>query len=208
MIQNHKYDFVSTGREDPPETFLLPREVAKSWFRCVVLHYGLLINSPPVRAHVLIFAVERGLRAEWNAQWVVAPHVEDARTVFPDVNTRWILEEEWDQNAFTQLTRFLMSDVYLGSLHLPQDDIIDICCPICRQLLSRQYILTEYRGLSMERDLLHRDLPLGCELELGWLARNGKRPLSRFLLAIQARFIVVGSMEVRFLCIESLTCVG
>ena len=160
--------------------FLLPREVAKSWFRRTVLHRGLLIDPPPVRAHVLISAMEGGLRDEWNAQWAVAPHVDDARTVFPDVYTRWIPEDEWDRNAFTLLTRFPMSDLYLGSLHLPQDDIIDICCPSCGQLLSRQHVLTECRGLSMEQDLLRRDLPPGCELELGWLPRNGKRPLSRF----------------------------
>ena len=156
---------------------------------------------------MLIFVVERGLRAEWNTQWAVAPDVEDTWTVFPDVNARWITEDEWDRNAFTLLMRFLVSDVYLGSLHLPQDDIIDICCPICGQLLSRQQVLTECRFLSMERELLHRDLPPGCELELGWLARNGKRLLSRFLLAIQARFAAAGSMEVRSPCIESLTCV-
>ena len=52
------------------------------------------------------------------------------------------------------LMRFLVSNVYLGPLHLPQDDIINICCPICEQLLSRQHVLTECCDLLMERDLL------------------------------------------------------
>ena len=58
MVRNHRYDLVSSGREAPPSTFLLPREVAKSWFRRAVLHRGLLLDPPPVRSHLMLSAID------------------------------------------------------------------------------------------------------------------------------------------------------
>ena len=154
-------------------------------------------RTPPVRTHVLISAMEWGLRAEWNAQWNTATRVEDARVVFPVVGTPWLSEHIRDRSTFTLLMRFLVSDVYLGSLHLPQDDLIDAFCPICGEGLSRHHILADCRGLSLERTLLCRDLPESRISDLGWLARFGERPLSRFLVAAQARFAAAGGMDIR-----------
>ena len=197
MIRNHRYNLVSSGREGVPGTFLLPREVAKSWFCRAILHRGLLIDPPPVRSHVLFSAVDRGLCTEWNAQWRSAPHVEDARRVFLVVGTPWLSAKIRDRNAFTLVMRFLVSKVYLGSLHLRQDDLYDELCPICGEGLSRQHILEECRGLSLERARLCCDLLEGKISELGWLARHGERPLSRFLLAVQARFVVADGMAIQ-----------
>ena len=56
----------------------------------------------------------------------------------------------------------------------------------------------------MERALLCRDLPDGRISDLGWLARHGERPLSRFLLAVQARFAAAGGMDIRSAHVEVL----
>ena len=197
MVRNHRYDFVSYGQDQPSDTFLLPREVATSWFRRAVLHRGLLRDPPPVRAHLLLSAIDRGLRQEWQSQWISTPGVEDARAVFPVVGSRWMSESVRDRGAFTLLMRFLVSDVYLGSLHLPQDDLYDSYCPICGEDLSRRHILEECRGLTLERALLSCDFPEAKLSDLGWLARFRERPLSRFLMAVQARFAAAGEMDIR-----------
>ena len=197
MVRNHRYDFVSYGQDQPSDTFLLPREVATSWFRRAVLHRGLLRDPPPVRTHLLLSAIDRGLRQEWQSQWISTPGVEDARVVFPVVSSRWMSESIRDRGAFTLLLRFLVSDVYLGSLHLPQDDLYDLYCPICGEDLSRRHILEECRGLTLERALLSRDFPESKLSDLGWLARFRERPLSRFLMAVQARFAAAGEMNIR-----------
>ena len=204
MVRNHRYDLVSSGREEVPGTFLLPREVAKSWFRRAILHRGLLIDPPPVRSHLLLLAIDRGLRAEWNAQWRTATRAEDARKVFPIVGAPWLSENSRDRSNFTLLMRFLVSDVCLGSLHLPEDDLFDVFCPICGEGLSRQHILEECRGLGVERALLCHDLPDGRIWDLGWLSRYGERPLGRFLLAVQARFAAAGGMDIRSAHVEML----
>ena len=54
MVRNHQCDLVSSRREEVPSTFLLPREVAKSWFCRAIFHKGLLIDPPPVRSHLLL----------------------------------------------------------------------------------------------------------------------------------------------------------
>ena len=197
MIRNHRYDFVSYGQEQPHDTFLLPREVAISWFRRSVLHRGFLLDPPPVRPHLLLSAVDRGLRHDWNSQWTSTQGVEDARLVFPVAGSPWMSDYIRDRGAFTLLMRFLVSDVYLGSLHLPQDDVYDVCCPICGEDLNRRHILEECRGLILERTLLSNDIPMATLSDLGWLARSHERPLSRFLLAVQARFAAAGGMDIR-----------
>ena len=205
MIRNHRYDFVSYGQDQPRDTFLLPREVATSWFRRSVLHRGLLLDPPPVRPHLLLSALDRGLRQDWNSQWSSAPGVDDARVVFPVAGFSWMSDSIRDRSAFTLLMRFLVSDVYLGSLHLPQDDLYDVCCPICGMDLDRRHILEDCRGLIMERTLLFRDVPEFRLSDLGWLARSCERPLSRFLLAVQARFAAAGDMYIWSEQIQSLS---
>ena len=204
MVRNHQYDFVSSGREKVPGTFLLPRDVAQSWFRRAILRREMLIDPPPVRSHLLLSVIDRGLRAEWNAQWRMATRAEDAQKVFSVVGTPWLSENIRNQSTFTLLMRFLVSDVYLGSLHLPEDDLFDVFCPICGEGLSRQHILEECRGLSLERALLCRDLPDDRISDLGWLARHGERPLSRFLVAVQARFAAAGGMAIQSAHVEVL----
>ena len=117
--------------------------------------------------------------------------------VFPVVGPPWMSESIRDRGAFTLLMRFLVSDVYLGSLHLPQDDLYDVCCPICGEDLSRRHILEECRGLTLERTFLSRDLPEAKLSDLGWLARFCERPLGRLLMAVQARFAAAGGMNIR-----------
>ena len=124
--------------------------------------------------------------------------------MFPVVGTPWLSAKIRDRNTFMLVLRFLMSEVYLGSLHLPQDDLCDELCPIYGESLSRQHILEECRGLSLERARLCCDLLEGKISELGWLARHGERPLSRFLLAVQARFVVAGGMAIRSAQVHAL----
>ena len=92
MVQNHHYDLVSSRWEEVPDTFLLKRKVAKSWFFCVVLHKELLIDPPLVCSHLLMSAIDRGLCVEWNSQWCSEPGVVDAHKVFLAVGTPWLLE--------------------------------------------------------------------------------------------------------------------
>ena len=61
----------------------------------------------------------------------MAPEVEDAKQVFPMAGSFPFATLLWDQNKFTRFVRFLVSDVYLGSLHLSRDDLFDTICPIC-----------------------------------------------------------------------------
>ena len=120
------------------------------------------------------------------------------------MGTPWLSESIRNWSTFTLLMRFLVSDVYLGSLHLPEDDLFDVFCPICGEGLSRQHILEECRGLSLERALLCHDLPDDRIPDLGWLARHGECPLSCFLVAVQARFAAAGGMAIRSAHVEVL----
>ena len=87
MIRNQMYKISPIGRSEVPGTFLLPKEVATTWFCRMILNRGLLSDPPPLRPSVLLLAVDRGLLLEWQAHWRIAPDVEDARKVFPSVGT-------------------------------------------------------------------------------------------------------------------------
>ena len=110
--------------------------------------------------------------------------------VFPFTN------QKRDRQEFTLFVRFLVSDVYLGTLHLPEDDVYDELCPICGEDLNRRHILTECKGLEMERRILCSKIPAYRLSDLGWLARFRERPVSQFLKMVNARFVAVGHMEI------------
>ena len=92
--------------------------------------------------------------------------------------------------------RFLVSDVYLGSLHLPQDDLFDTMCPICGDDLHRLHILCDCRGLQLERSRLLRVIPENRLTDLSWLAKFGEVPLGEFLKQVHRRFSAAGEMEI------------
>ena len=144
---------------------------------------------------------------EWNARWWVAPGVEDVRKVFPNVGTFCPALSIRDRNSFTLFMKFIMSKVYLGSLHLPQDDMFDELCPICGNDLSRQQILEECRGLALEREFLYRTVPKEHLSNLEWLARFRERPLSHFLLMVQDRFALSSEIKIRSDNIQSIPSV-
>ena len=197
MIRNHRYDIISSTKAEVPGTFLLPREVATAWFRRVVIGRGLVSDPPPVRSHVLFSAVDRGLLMEWNARWRMAPEVDDARKAFPTVGSFQLSMHIRDRSRFTRFIRFLVSDVFLGSLHLPKDDVFDTLCPICGDELSRQHVLRECRGLQLERRTLCRSIPEDKLCDLWWIARFGERPISEFLIVVERRFASAGDMDIR-----------
>ena len=151
MVHNHLYEISLAYRLEVPGTFLLPREVAIAWFRCTVLNRGLLANLPLLRPPILISAIGQGLLLEWLAHWKMAPDVEDARKAFPSVGILQMQMNTREQSRFTHFVRFLVNNVYLGSLHLPQDDLFDTMCPICGDELTKIHIMCEYEGLQLER---------------------------------------------------------
>ena len=71
--------------------------------------------------------------------------------------------------------------------------------------MRHQHILEDWRGLGLERALLCSDLSKGRVSDLGWLARHDERPLSGFLLAVQARFAAAGGMSIRSAHVQVLT---
>ena len=92
--------------------------------------------------------------------------------------------------------RFIASDVYLGSIHLPKDDLVDCFCPICGEPISREHILSEWNGLSIERTILFVGCPQTGNLDMQWLVKHNIPQLTKFLLAIEARFLAAGVMVV------------
>ena len=102
-----------------------------------------------------------------------------------------------NRSKFTRFIRFLVSDVFLGSLHLPKDDAFDTLCPICGDELSRQHVLRECRGLHLERRTLCRSIPEDKLCDLWWIARFGERPISEFLIVVERRFASAGDMDIR-----------
>ena len=135
---------------DVPGTFLLPREIGTAWFHRIVLSRGLLANPPPSRPHLLTSAIDRGLLQEWNARWRAAPEVQDVRKIFPLAGSVNVSMRGRDRDKLTRFLRFLVSDVYMGTLHLPRDDEFDTLCPLCGDDLTRLHLLCECKGLAME----------------------------------------------------------
>ena len=90
-----------------------------------------------------------------------------------------------DRSKFTRFIRFLVSDVFLGSLHLPKYDVFDTLRSICGDELSRQHVLLECRGLQLERRALCHSILEDKLCNLWWIARFGERPISEFLIVVQ-----------------------
>ena len=90
-----------------------------------------------------------------------------------------------DRVKFTIFVRFLISDVYLGSLHLPRDDFFDTICPICSDELSMQHVLVDCRGLQLEGEMLYQHIPTEKLTDLRWIAQFGEHPICEFLSRVQ-----------------------
>ena len=168
MIKNHRQAFISMGKLEVPGTYLLPREVAIACYRRVVIGRELLQDPPPARNFLLFSAVDHGLCWEWNAHWRSAPDVTDAQQAFPIVGSYIVPWTIPDQGQFTYFLQFRISDVYIGSLHLPRNDMFDLNCPICGGDLNRQHILVECLGLQLERGTL-RGIPTDKLSNFWWL---------------------------------------
>ena len=121
--------------------------------------------------------------------------MEDVRKAFPRVGCSPLIYQIRDRKKL--FVRFLISDVYLGTLHLLQDDLYDELCPVCGEDLSRIHILVHCKGLELERQILHRMIPASHLTDFQWLAQHGEKPLSTFLSMVQARFAMAGSITVR-----------
>ena len=205
MIKNYRIDLVTPRQVDVPGTFLLPREIGTAWFHRIVLSRGLLANPPPSRPHLLTSAIDRGLLQEWNARWRAAPEVQDVRKIFPLAGSVNVSMRGRDRDKLTRFLRFLVSDVYMGTLHLPRDDEFDTLCPLCGDDLTRLHLLCECKGLAMERQHFLQRIPERYLSDLQWLSRFGERPLSNFLHSIQQRFATVGNMGIRSSEIQNIS---
>ena len=207
MIRTQRQVFISMDKLEVPGTYLLPREVAIAWYRRVVIGRGLLQDPPPARNFLLFSAVDRGLCWEWNARWQSAPDATDARKAFPTVGSYTIPWTIPDRGQFTCFIRFMISDVYIGSLHLPRDDMFDLICPICGEELSRQHILVECNGLRVERGIL-RGVPTDKLSDFWWLVRFGMSAIGKYLILVQNRFVAAGDLGVHSQDLCTLSSTG
>ena len=197
MIRNCVDDLVAPGRMDVSQTFLLPREIAQAWFWRSVQNKGLVPSPPPTSSKVLFLAIRRGLLKEWATRWSAAPKVAAAKEAFPGVVKNYFIQRPRDRFSFSMFLRFLTSDVYLGTIHLPRDDWYDAVYPICGDDLSREHVLRICPGLAVERDILSRTVPEDRLRDWNWVVRFGEKPVSRFLVAVYRRFADAGSLGVR-----------
>ena len=166
-------------------------------------------DKPPlVHTKVLFPTVDCGLLIEWNARWRAAQGVDDAKQAFPVAGSFSFGAHVRDWVKFTRFERFLISDVYLGSLHLPRDDFFDTSCPICGDELSRQHIMLDCRGLQLEREILYHHILAEKLTDLRWIARFGEHPVCEFLSRVQQRFIDVGNMDIRSNEIRTISSIG
>ena len=207
MIGNHRQAFISSGKLEVPGTYWLPREVAIAWYRRVVIGRGLLLDPPPIKNFVMLSAVDRGLRWEWNACLRGAPNTNDAPKAFPTVGSYsvpWMIP---DRGQFTCFIRFMISDAYLGSLHLPRDDMFDLNCPICGEELNHQHILVECNVLQRERRV-PCGVPTDRWTDFRWLSRFGMGPVCNFLTLVQNRFVAAGKLGIHSQEICTLSATG
>ena len=130
-------------------------------------------------------------------RWRAAPEVAVAQAAFPAVGRNYFLPKPRDRSTFSMFLRFLTSDVFLGTLHLPRDDWYDSMCPICGDELSRAHILLTCPGLAVERAVLTRQASMDQLSDWNWIVRKGEIPMSRFLVLVQRRFADAGSLGVR-----------
>ena len=125
---------------------------------------------PPVHTKVIFLAVDHGLLIEWNARWRATLDVDDAKQAFQVAGFFLFVANVRDLVKFTRFVRFIISDVYLGSLHLPRDDCFDMIYPICSAELSRQHVLVDYHGLQLDREILYHHILAEKLTDLRWIA--------------------------------------
>ena len=130
-------------------------------------------------------------------RWRAAPEVAAAQAAFPVVGKQYFLSKPRNRFQFSMFLRFLTSDVFLGTLHLPRDDWYDSVCPICGDDLSRDHILRICPGLAVERSVLTRHVSRDQLSDWQWIVRKGEHLVCRFLVLVQRRFADAGSVGVR-----------
>lgn len=116
----------------------------------VICHKKALIDPLPARRKLLYAKIERGIDKEWKTMRSESTAVKVAREAFPIAGGQWLGEETmvWEQQ--TLLTRFLVWNMYLGSIHLPRDDVSDVFCPIFGYELNRIHVIDECRSLDVD----------------------------------------------------------
>ena len=197
MIRHCVEELLVPGRVSVPRTFLLPREIAHAWFWRSVQSKGLVPSPPPTSSRVLFPAIRKGLMNEWMTRWRAAPEVAAAQAAFPVVGKQYFSSKPRNRFQFSMFLRFLTSDVFLGTLHLPRDDWYDSVCPICGDDLSRDHILRICPGLAVERSVVTRHVSRDQLKDWQWIVRQGEHLVCRFLVMVQRRFADAGSVGVR-----------
>ena len=197
MLRNCTEDLIDPERVQVPQTFLLPQEIGHAWFWRSIQTKGLVSSPPRISRREIVPAISKGLFREWTTRWRAAPEVAAAQAAFPAVGRDYFMPKPRDRSTFSLFLRFLTSDVFLGTLHLPRDDWYDSMCPICGDELSRTHILMTCPGLAVERSVLTRKVSLDQLSDWNWIVRNGEIPVSRFLVSVQMRFAAAGSLGVR-----------
>ena len=197
MLRHCIEDLIAPGRVPVPQTFLLPKEIAHAWFWRSIQTKGLVSSPPPTSCRVLLPAIRKGLINEWTTRWRAAPEVAAAQAAFPVVGRNYFMPKPRDRSQFSTFLRFLTSDVFLGTLHLPRDDWYDSVCPICGDDLSRAHILRTCPGLAVERSVLTRQVSMDRLSDWNWIVRKGELLVSRFLVLVKRRFADAGSLGVR-----------
>ena len=197
MLRHCIDDLIAARRVQVPRTFLLPTEIGHAWFWRSIQTKGLVSSPLSTRRREILPAIRQGLLNEWMTRWRAAPEVAAAQAAFPTVGRNYFLPKPRDRSTFSMFLRFLTSDVFLGTLHLPRDDWYDSMCPICGDELSRAHILMTCPGLVVERAVLTRQASMDQLSDWNWIVRKGEIPVSRFLALVQRRFADVGSLGVR-----------
>ena len=180
----------------PPGTFLHPTKIANAWFQRTVIKRGRIPSPPPSRRQVLLPALKKGLLLEWMSRWDASPEIAAAKAAFPRVGQTYFVDRPRDRDQFSLLVRFLASDVYIGTLHLPRDDWYDRDCPICGDELSRRHVALECKGLATERRLLCRIIPQDRLDDWAWIVQFGEQAFGKFLLRVKARLVAAGHVGV------------
>ena len=197
MLRHCVDDLIAPGRVEVPQTFLLPTEIGHAWFWRSIQTKGLVSSPSSIRCREILPAIRKGLLNEWTTRWRAAPEVAAAQAAFPAVGRNYFMPQPRDRSTFSTFLRFLTSDVFLGTLHLPRDDWYDSMCPICGDELSRAHILLTCPGLAIERSVLTRQASMDQLSDWNWIVRKGERSVSRFLGLVQRRFADAGSLGVR-----------
>lgn len=83
----------------------------------------------------------------------------DAREALQVSGRRWLGDKPNSGGQQTLLARFVVGNMYMGSVHLPRDDVSDTFCPICLSetldgILLRSVEAWTWRGLGSEKSHL------------------------------------------------------